>query len=106
VVIRRDQQEELRDAATGNGPIDSAYSAIKRAMDFYPNLENFSIRATSPRSDALGETVVELSHGGISAQGRGAATDIVKASIQAYINAVNRLYTQAAAREVKLNSTS
>jgi len=104
VVIRRDRREELRDAATGNGPIDSAYSAIKRAMDFYPNLENFSIRATSPRSDALGETVVELSHGGISAQGRGAATDIVKASIQAYINAVNRLYTQAAAREVKLTA--
>jgi len=52
----------------------------------------------------LGETVVELSHGGISAQGRGAATDIVKASIQAYINAVNRLYTQAAARDVRLNS--
>ena len=102
VVIRRDQQEELRDAATGNGPIDSAYSAIKRAIDFYPNLENFSIRATSPRSDALGETVVELSHGGISAQGRGAATDIVKASILAYINAVNRLYTQAAARDKKL----
>jgi hypothetical protein len=48
--------------------------------------------------------VVELSHGGSSAQGRGAATDIVKASIQAYINAVNRLYTQAAAREVKLTA--
>ncbi|MDR3037842.1 MAG: 2-isopropylmalate synthase, partial [Candidatus Adiutrix sp.] len=82
VVIRRDQSE-LRDAATGNGPIDSAYNAIKRAIDFCPNLENFSIRATSPRSDALGETVVELSHGGVSAQGRGASTDIVKASIQA-----------------------
>ncbi|MDR2935107.1 MAG: 2-isopropylmalate synthase [Candidatus Adiutrix sp.] len=102
VVIRRDHEKELRDAATGNGPIDSAYNAIKRAMDFYPQLENFSIRATSPRSDALGETVVELSHGGVSAQGRGAATDIVKASIQAYINAVNRLYTQAAARDVRL----
>jgi 2-isopropylmalate synthase len=104
VVIRRDHKEELRDAATGNGPIDSAYNAIKRAIDFYPNLENFSIRATSPRSDALGETVVELSHGAVSAQGRGAATDIIKASIQAYINAVNRLYTQAAARDVKLGA--
>ncbi|KXS55854.1 MAG: 2-isopropylmalate synthase [Candidatus Adiutrix intracellularis] len=101
VVVRRDAIE-LRDAATGNGPIDSAYNAIKRAIDFHPELHNFSIRATSSRSDALGETVVELKYGEITAQGRGAATDIVKASIQAYLNAVNRLYTQAAAREIKL----
>ena len=101
VVILRDG-EELRDAGTGNGPVDAAYNAIKRAINFYPTLENFSIRATSPRSDALGETVVELQFGGVSAQGRGAETDIVKASITAYINAVNRLYTQAAARDIKL----
>ncbi len=101
VVILRDDTE-LRDAGTGNGPVDAAYNAIKRAINFYPQLENFSIRAASPRSDALGETVVELRHGQVTAQGRGAATDIVKASIQAYLNAVNRLYTQAAAREIKL----
>ncbi len=101
VVITRDGVE-MRDAATGNGPINAAYNAIKRAIDFYPQLENFSIRATSPRSDALGETVVELRYGQIAAQGRGASTDVVKASIQAYINAINRLYTSAAAREIKL----
>lgn len=101
VVIQRDQLE-MRDAGTGNGPVDAAYNAIKRAINFFPTLENFSIRATSPRSDALGETVVELSYNGVKAQGRGAETDIVKASITAYINAVNRLYTQAAARDIKL----
>lgn len=104
VVITRDGVE-MRDAATGNGPVDASYNAIKRAIDFYPTLENFSIRATSPRSDALGETVVELKYGDITAQGRGAATDIVKASIQAYINAVNRLYTSAAARDLKLEDS-
>jgi len=101
VVITRDGIE-VRDAATGNGPIDAAYNAIKRAINFNPRLENFSIRATSPRSDSLGETVVELKYGDVTAQGRGAETDIVKASIQAYINAVNRLYTQAAAKEIRL----
>jgi len=104
VVIFRDQTE-LRDAATGNGPIDAAYNAIKRAINFYPTLENFSIRATSPRSDALGETVVELKYNNVTAQGRGAATDIVKAGILAYINAVNRLYTQAAARDIRLEES-
>lgn len=101
VVIRRNE-EELRDAGTGNGPVDAAYQAIKRALKFSPRLLNFSIRATSPRSDALGETVVELKCGSVIAQGRGASTDIVKASIEAYLNAVNRLYTQAAARDLKL----
>ncbi len=102
VVISRDG-EEMRDAGTGNGPVDAAFSAIKRAIHFEPMLENFSIRATSPRSDAMGETVVVLRHGEVTAQGRGVDTDIVKASIQAYINAVNRLYTQAAAREIRLD---
>lgn len=104
VVISRDG-EEARDAATGNGPVDAAFEAIKRALGYAPTLENFSIRATSPRSDAMGETVVTLRQGDVRAQGRGVETDIIKASIQAYINAVNRLYTQAAAREIKLEES-
>ncbi len=105
VVVMRDNTE-LIDAGTGNGPIDASYNAIKRAMGMSPLLENFSIRAPSPRSDALGETVVELQYNGVKAQGRGASTDVVKASIQAYINAVNRLYTTAAARGVKIEETN
>lgn len=101
VVIMRDDAE-MRDSGTGNGPIDSAYNAIKRAIGFAPVLKNFSIKATSPRSDAMGETVVELQYGEVSSQGRGVATDIIEASIQAYINAINRLYTSAAARDIKL----
>ena len=102
VVIQRDG-EEMRDSGTGNGPIDSAYNAIKRAIGFSPTLRNFSIKATSPRSDAMGETVVELEYGDVVSQGRGVATDIIEASIQAYINAINRLYTSAAARDIKLD---
>ena len=105
VVIQRDD-EELRDAGMGNGPVEAAYHAIKRALNFSPHLVDFSIRAASPSSDALGETVVQLKYGPIVAQGRGASTDIVKASIQAYLNAVNRLYTQAAARDIKLEDIS
>lgn len=104
VVIMRDG-EEIREAATGNGPINAAYNAIRQALKFSPKLINFSIRATSPRSDSLGEAVVELTYGDVSAQGRGAETDIVKASIQAYINAVNRLFTSAAAKDIKLEDS-
>ncbi|MDR1922655.1 MAG: 2-isopropylmalate synthase, partial [Candidatus Adiutrix sp.] len=102
VVLSRDE-DELKDAATGNGPIDAAYNAIKRATGLEPLLENFSIRAISPRSDAMGETIVALRYGEVTAQGRGSDTDIVKAGIRAYINAINRLYTQAAAKDIKIN---
>ena len=98
--------QEYRDAATGNGPVDAAYSAVKRIIDLDAKLESFRIIATSERSNAAGEAIVVLSHSGIKAQGHGASTDVIKASIRAYVNAVNRLYSTAAAKEIKLNGKS
>ncbi|MDR2339942.1 MAG: 2-isopropylmalate synthase [Deltaproteobacteria bacterium] len=96
--------EANTDAATGNGPVEAAYAAIKRIIRIHPRLENFKIFATSERSNALGEAQVILSLDGIRAQGSGASTDIIKASIRAYVNAVNRLYSTAAARKLSLPS--
>ncbi|MGL4207948.1 MAG: 2-isopropylmalate synthase [Candidatus Adiutrix sp.] len=105
VVITCDGHD-LKDAATGNGPIDAAYNAIKRAIGLEPQLKNFSIRAITPHSDSMGETIVSLKYEEITAQGRGSDTDIIKAGIRAYINAINRLYTQAAARDIKINGST
>ncbi len=102
VVLTKDNKT-IRDAAVGNGPVDAAYNAIKRLIGIEPILEKFNIKATSPLSDALGEAMVVLEHAGHKAQGRGASTDIIEASIKAYVNAVNRLYVLAAAKEAKSN---
>ncbi|MDR1873085.1 MAG: 2-isopropylmalate synthase [Deltaproteobacteria bacterium] len=102
-VVLLSGDKELKDAATGNGPVDAAYLAIKRIIKIEPKLESFKVVAASERSDALGEAQVILSHKGLKAQGRGASTDVIKASVKAYVNAVNRLYSVAAAREVHLN---
>jgi 2-isopropylmalate synthase len=96
--------KELSDAATGHGPIEAAYSALKRIIHLQPRLENFKIAATSERSNAMGEAQVTLAQDGIKAQGSGASTDIIKASIRAYVNAVNRLYATAAVRKVALTA--
>jgi 2-isopropylmalate synthase len=101
VVMARDGVE-LRDAATGNGPVDAAYSAVKRIIGLEPKLDSFKIAATSERSNAMGEAMVVLSHNGLKAQGTGASTDVIKASVRAYVNAVNRLYSVAAVKEVRL----
>ena len=97
---------ETTEAAVGNGPVDASYSAILKILPFSPKLVEFRIRATSELADALGEAHVILRHKDestdIKAQGRGASTDIIEATIRAYIEAVNRLLSVAAAREVTL----
>ncbi|MDR2350951.1 MAG: 2-isopropylmalate synthase [Deltaproteobacteria bacterium] len=95
---------EKEDSASGHGPVEAAYAAVKRIILLHPSLVDFKIVATSERSNALGEAKVVLSQDSVRAQGRGASTDIVKASIRAYVNAVNRLYATAAARKITLTT--
>jgi len=83
--------------------VDAVYNAVRKILGFNPQLKGFRIGATSERSDAQGETRVILHYKDIQAQGRGTSTDIIEASLRAYIDAVNRLYAAAAAKEVKLN---
>lgn len=83
--------EVISDAAVGNGPIDASYRAIRRIVGMEPELLSFKVEAVSERSDAVGEATVILSLDGIRAHGRGASTDIVEASIKAYISALGHL---------------
>jgi len=63
---------------------------------------SYKISAVSERSDAVGEAVVVIKFKEILAQGRGASTDVIEASIKAYINAINRLVQIAEARGINL----
>ena len=78
-------------AAWGDGPVDAAYEAIRKATDLAPNLEGYSIRAVTGGKEALGETTVKISHDNQMYIGRGVSTDIIEASARAYIDAINRL---------------
>jgi 2-isopropylmalate synthase len=93
---------EATEASVGNGPVDASYKAILKLLPFSPELAEFRIRATSELAEAVGEAHVILRYKEIKAQGRGASTDIIEATIRAYIEAVNRLYSAAAAREVPI----
>ncbi|MDR3265775.1 MAG: 2-isopropylmalate synthase [Synergistaceae bacterium] len=93
---------DISDAATGNGPIDAAYRAIRRAIDLEPELLSFNIKATSDRSDALGETTVVLRSGEVTAPGRGVSTDVIESAVKAFVNGVNRLHVLASAKGVEL----
>lgn len=91
VRILKDGEEELTETALGDGPVDAAYHAISKATGLAPTLENYTIRAVTGSTDALGEAVIRIRGGERVFAGRGVSTDIIEASAKAYINALNHM---------------
>ena len=83
--------KSVQESALGDWPVDATYAAIRMAAKAKVQVEDFAIRAVTSGSQALGEVTVHLSENGQRARGRGVSTDVVEASAQAYIDALNRL---------------
>ncbi|HPI73445.1 MAG TPA: alpha-isopropylmalate synthase regulatory domain-containing protein, partial [bacterium] len=83
--------EVLREAAVGDGPVDAAYKAIDRMVDLPVSLEEYSLRAVTGGQDAMGNVVVRLKYQDAIYLGRGVSTDVIEASIRAYLHALNRI---------------
>lgn len=92
VTLRTPQGEELTDAAIGTGPVDAIYRAINRVVNVPNELIEFSVQSVTAGIDAIGEVTIRLRHEGKVFSGHAANTDIIVASAQAYVNALNRLY--------------
>lgn len=75
----------------GDGPIDAAFLAIESITGQHYELDDFQIQAVTEGREAMGQTVVKLRSGGKLFSGRGISTDIVGASIQAYLSALNKI---------------
>lgn len=87
-IIHKD--EALEEAATGDGPVDAAFNAIERCTGISFTLKDYIVRSVTGGKDAQGEVVVKLQKDGRKSRGRGLSTDIVEASVKAYIDAINR----------------
>lgn len=86
-----DGENERTEAAPGEGPIDAAFNAILRIAGCTDvTLVSYEIRAVTEGTDALGEAIVKIKTGESIFTGRGVSTDIIKSSIKAYLNAVNK----------------
>ncbi|NET45949.1 2-isopropylmalate synthase [Okeania sp. SIO2B3] len=92
VSIRTPNGEELTDAAIGTGPVDAVYRAINRVVNVPNDLIEFSVQSVTAGIDAIGGVTIRLRHEGRVYSGHAANTDIIVASAQAYMNALNRLY--------------
>ena len=80
-----------QEAALGSGPIYAAFRAVEKIIRHKFALEDYRIEAVTERRDALGEVFVKISDKRGVYRGRGVSTDIIKGSILALLNAVNRM---------------
>ena len=83
--------EIIEGISLGDGPIDAAFLAIEQIVGQYFELDDFQIKSITEGREAMGEAVVKLRNNGKLYSGRGISTDIVGASINAYINAINKI---------------
>lgn len=83
--------KELESVTLGDGPIDAAFLALEQATGRHCEMDDFQIRTVTEGHEAMGETVVRLRSNGKLYPGRGISTDIVGASIRAYVNALNKI---------------
>ncbi len=85
-------QEE---AACGDGPVDAALRAIDKITGIQDiSLSEYTINAVTggkDGKDALGEVTARVEYGGKTFIGRGLSTDVIEASVKAYLNAVNKV---------------
>ena len=77
--------------AIGDGPIDAAFHAIEQIIGRRFELDDFSIQTVTQEKEAMGNALVRLRVGGRIYSGTGLSTDIIGASVRAYINAVNKI---------------
>ena len=82
--------QKFEAAATGNGPVDAAIKALKKIIMKQMTLKEFTIQAISKGSDDMGKVHMQVEYNGNLYYGFGANTDIVTASVEAYIDCINK----------------
>ncbi len=87
--------EKLRGVGVGDGPIDAAFLAIEQIIGHHYELDDFQIQTVTEGRDAMGQALVKLRADGRVYSGNGISTDIIGASIRAYISALNKIVYEA-----------
>ena len=92
VVALSDENGVYEEVAIGDGPIDAAYKAIEKIVKAPEHtLDDYAIHSITEGNDALGEVIVRIRCGDKTITGRGLSTDIIEASLLAYINGLNKI---------------
>ncbi len=82
--------EKFEACASGNGPVDAAISAVKQIIRRKMLVKEFLIQAINKGSNDVGKVHMTVEHDGVPYYGFSANTDIVAASVEAFIDAINK----------------
>jgi 2-isopropylmalate synthase len=74
--------------------VDASFKAIESMVNSGADLLLYSVNNITSGTEAQGEVTVRLSGGGRIVSGQGADTDIVVASVKAYLSALNKLHSK------------
>lgn len=84
--------KSLKGVYVGDGPIDAAFLAIEQVVGHHFELDDFQIQSVTEGREAMGQALVKLrSDSGKLYSGSGISTDVIGASIKAYLNALNKI---------------
>ena len=81
----------LQGISIGDGPVDASFLAIEQIVGHHFELDDFQIQSVTEGREAMGSSIVKLRYGNKPYSGKGISTDIIGASINAYINALNKI---------------
>ena len=90
ITLKRDGKPSTG-VAIGDGPIDASFKAMEQIIGRHFELDDFSIQTVTQEKEAMGSALVRLRSGGKIYSGTGLSTDIIGASVRAYVNAVNKI---------------
>lgn len=90
VTVDSDGASLVHAEGEGDGPIAAAFAALGSVVGFNFVLESLNIRAATPGEDAMGEVDIQARVDGQTFKGRGASTDVVLASAEAYLHVINK----------------
>jgi 2-isopropylmalate synthase len=84
--------KEKAAAGTGSGPVDAAYKLVDKILQRKTRLLDYQIRSVTVGKDAQGEVTVKIAGtGGQVLLGQGLSTDVIEASVKAYLDAINKM---------------
>ncbi len=90
-IVLEKQGKNHTGLSSGDGPIDAALRALEQIVGHHYELDDFQIQSVTEGREAMGEALIKLRDGGKLYSGRGISTDIIGATIRAYVNALNKI---------------
>ncbi len=90
-IVLNKSDVQLNGISVGDGPIDAAFMAIEQIIGHHYELDDFQIQSVTEGREAMGSALVKLRSNGVLYSGQGISTDIIGASIRAYLNAINKI---------------